>query len=233
MESQRPTTEQERLFYLSTYLDFVSDSFENVVESTLDNAITNTINIQKETDLKSENKINIVSDDPYENMLNETGAYYASLDKLENKEIVFALYELKIMYLCKHFEIKLKELARESFTDWQTDKEVFKWDDIINFYKSKDINPKLLNNYQSVYDLIRVNNSLKHSGKKIGVKINNISEFKKADRLESEHLKVFYLRVNEAPKEFINELASIINNKLFPFQVSDYEFDESDIEIDF
>lgn len=209
MASLEPTKEQKRNFLLDSYLNYTSRHFENVVESTLDSAITNIRNNQNAIKLKELNRKNNTYQDPNDDM-------YDFLDEFENREILFALCELKIMYLYKHFEIKLKEIALESYKDWQKDREVYRWDDIIKFYLAKDIELKQFASYELINDLIRVNNSLKHSGKKIGNKIRNIPEFRNAEILESKHLDAFYLRVKEAPKEFIKELASLIDSRLFP-----------------
>ena len=233
MEIQRPTIEQEQEYYLSAYLDFVSESFENVVESTLDNAIFSIINNQKERVNKADISNNTESIEYLNDTLIPIDDYYNYLYELEDKQIIFALYELKIIYLYKHFEIYLRELSGMSYEDWKTNNKVNNWDGIVKYYLSKDINLKNLNNYELVFELGRVNNSLKHSGKKINKNIKNIPEFKRVKLLESVHLKAFYLRVKDAPKDFIKELAFTIHYKLFPSVKQDYEFEIDDSIIEF
>lgn len=233
MTSKRPTTEEEKKAYLSAYLDFVSIGFESVVESTLDNAITAIISKQKEMVIQAKNSLDTHSI----NELNKTKMgmdyYINQLFDIESKEIIFALYELKIIYLHKHFEIYLKDLSKVSYKDWPNT-EVYKCKDILDFYKSKNINLKDLNNYNPINDLTRVSNSLKHSGKLINKRIRNIPQFKGTNILNSEQLKAFYLKVKDAPKEFLKELSSTISSKLIPSVEQDYEFeiDKSTIEFD-
>lgn len=236
MASQEPTDEQMNMAFLSMYLDTVSENFENIVDTTLDDVIASKINNQKAYNLKSKKREINTPIDEYEALDNEVDEYMNHLYEVGTLRVISALYELKIIYLYKYFEIRLKELSSVSFKKWPTDREVFRWDDIIKFYLSNDIVLKNFNNYQSVFDLGRVNNSLKHMGNKISKKIRNIPEFRGTEFIEFGHLQAFYERVNEAPKDFIKELAFVISSKIFTNEMPesiDLGFDKSDFRFDF
>lgn len=216
---------------LKIYIDSYNLTYYNVIDSNLDVLIE----LQKKKSEENQNTFIGKTKELYqakneeEYINHQQEAYYSTLYLEENKNALFAIFELKIIYAYKYFEIKLKELSAASFDDW-TNKEIYKWEEIKKFYLTKNIKLSELENYQSVFDLGRVNNSLKHNGNRIGNKIRNIPEFKGADLLQYGHLHIFYERVKESTKALITEIASAINNELFKDDTSTSVKSEFDID---
>ncbi|MFY9150921.1 MAG: hypothetical protein WAO52_02820 [Prolixibacteraceae bacterium] len=236
MENQEPTDEQINREFKMMYIDTFSETYENVIDTTLEDVIATKISSSAKSKFKAKKSTNHFLSDSDEALEIEMDSYYEQLNQSNTRNITFAIYELRIIYAYKYFEIRLKELAMASFDNWPDD-EVFKWDDILKFFLGKGINLKALENYQLVYDLGRVNNSIKHKGNKIGKKIRNIPEFRGSSHLEYGHLEAFYNRVKAAPNAFIKELASVIYDDLFKDEKttnieSEFDIPEGGLEID-
>jgi len=138
------------------------------------------------------------------------------------QEELWALIEMKIIYLYKFFEINIKKLLRRSFSLSNT-KDFYRWDSIINFLNTQNINSKEISVYNEIVQLKDVNNSLKHSDSLEEKLINKIPEFKNKTKISYVELNQFYDRVKIYPEEFINQLVSKIYDEL-------YKFDEDKIE---
>jgi hypothetical protein len=159
--------------------------------------------------------------------------HFASRFYDENLKIAFALYELKILYAYKYFEIKLHELAHIAFEEWQNP---HYWKTVKKDFSKKGISIETLQNYASLNELRNVNNALKHRGKCITEEIEDIEEFYGLKVIGVSQLKAFYERVKDAPYNFISELSTVIYNTLWPNEKSkiiEGDFDLADgLEID-
>lgn len=123
--------------HLKMYLDLFSQNYENVADTALDKAIITQREVYKN---HRANLISLAIKSPKnenEVIQNESDQYYAKMSLIEVDAEVFALYELKIMYAYKYFEIQLKELSRVVFGDL-SDGELY-LNDIEKFYKGKNI----------------------------------------------------------------------------------------------
>jgi len=218
---------------LKLYLDTIFLNYENVADQVLNKAI----DFQRETykkhrfNLITLSKKNIKSED--EDIQNEFERLEAKLSLSGVEAEVFALYELKIMYSYKYFEIQLKQLYKNAF-DHFIGNDFYNWDKIKDFYKGENISLSKLKCYNEVDQLRRVNNTLKHSNGRVTKEIKNIKEFKDLEFIKIGHLKNFYERVQEAPKEFTSALASTIYDQLFKNGKStevSKEFDIQDSEL--
>jgi len=198
---------------LKLYLDTFFLNYENVADQALDKAIDFQREVYKKhrLNLVSLSKRNIKSEE--EDIQTQEDRLYVKTYLYEVEAEVFALYELKIMYAYKYFEIRLKELSKHVFNDLP-DKDLY-LNDLEKFYKNKNLGFSKIDYYYNVNELRRVNNSLKHSGHFIGQKIRNIPEFTDLTYLQIGPLKKFYERVQNAPKEFVSALASAIYDHLF------------------
>ena len=87
---------------------------------------------------------------------------------------------------------------------------------MINFLKSRQIDPSAIDGYAEVLDLQKVNNSLKHSHK-LNQEIQQIPEFVKSDYFEASTIRTFYSRVKTAVKQFLTLLADRIYEELYSF----------------
>nr|WP_319510359.1 hypothetical protein [uncultured Draconibacterium sp.] len=155
---------------------------------------------------------------------------YASLRMMLNQDIsnyyeeLFALFETRIIYAYKLFEISIKTLFNNAYKGDKNFSGLYKWDNLKELIKSKGINIKTLQGYEEVNQLRNVSNSLKHSGKSVNESIVYIPEFKGKEILSYNDLENFYNRIDVYPVEFIEAISSIIIADL-------YEFDDKKINI--
>jgi hypothetical protein len=214
-------------------LDTFSFSYNNKFDRSIDKLITSLI---EESDKISEKY------QYYEKLQKEKSEKYWELqDTLDNsgygvdmimmdhvqdmmylEEEIIAICETKIIYGFKHFEISLKKLLRIAFGQNDQIKK-FKWHELINFFKQKNIDISKLNGYEGINQLRILNNVLKHSNENIDNQIANFPEFKNKDHFHFPLLINFYKRVKNSPVIFLASLSSEIQKYL-------YDFNENRIE---
>lgn len=139
-----------------------------------------------------------------------------SIDNYYREEELWALIEMKIIYLYKFFEINIKKLLKSSFPNTST-KDFFRWESLIEFLKNKNIEPKEIIGYKEIYQLKELNNSFKHSDDLKEQIINLIPEFKQKKQINYIHLDEFYNRLGKIPVEFLTDLSSKIYDELYTF----------------
>ena len=129
---------------------------------------------------------------------------------------LFSISEMRIIHLYKTFENKLKFLIRAAY---KIDiKNFYKWDNITQFLKTRNIDIKTIKSYNDINDLRLINNSLKHSDNlKKDHTVKNIKEIKKSNYIRYRDLLEFYKRVEDAPEIFITDLADKIFKDLYVF----------------
>ncbi|WP_430974659.1 hypothetical protein [Sunxiuqinia rutila] len=217
------------------YIDSFETTYLNVVDPKLEESLVSLREKHKESMLKYSDLVrNIVpAETEEENIQQQENKYYASMFYTEDLKVAFCLYELRIMYEYKYFEIKLNELGRLAFEKWN---ESYRWKDTLINFKNQGINLSSLTNFQYLDEYRRVNNALKHSGNVVTKKIKNIKEFSTHKVFHIGQLKPFYERVKDAPSNFISELSTVAYNRLWPDEESnniDHEFelfDDQEIE---
>jgi hypothetical protein len=138
------------------------------------------------------------------------------------EEELTTLFEMKIIYAFKHLEIEIKNLISASFNDNSIGK-LSKWDNLIQFLKSKKINISEIKDYREVNQLRTVNNSLKHSNEQIDNSLKGIEEFKEVESVTYDVLEKFYKRIKESSNSFLSSLSVAIYKNL-------YEFDDDKLE---
>jgi hypothetical protein len=190
--------------YLQQFVDNLNaenfiDSVEEII-NTLDEQLTNELN------------------NFYEFQRNNPEGYSVDTDYLEDK--LRALTEMNIVYSYKEFEINLKRLIKMTYK--VDTKELFKWESIKAFLKTKNINITTLKGYNEVDQLRQVNNSIKHSSS-IDDKIKGIKEFKGREHVNYSNLYKFHKRVKKQPYIFLQSLSDSIYDNL-------YVFDENRLE---
>lgn len=136
-------------------------------------------------------------------------------------EELLVLVGMKIIYLYKFFEINVKQLLRTAFSLSST-KEFYKWDELMNFIKSKNITPSEIKSYNHLLNIKEVNNALKHHIELDAKLKEKIPEFK-GQKITYKELEAFYERVKLSPLQFLKELSNAIYKEL-------YEFDDKKIE---
>lgn len=138
------------------------------------------------------------------------------------EEELTTLFEMKIIYAFKHLEIEIKNLISASFNDSSIGK-FSKWDNLIQYLKSKKINISEVKDYKEVNQLRAVNNSLKHSNEQIDNSLKGIDEFKEIESITYEVLERFYNRIKDSSNSFLSSLSNAIYETL-------YEFDDEKLE---
>jgi hypothetical protein len=137
-------------------------------------------------------------------------------DVIYLEDELFALFEMKVIYAFKHLEINIKQLLLAAYQENYINRQ-FKWDTIVSYLNSKNINAKELNDYNNINELRNVNNSLKHSDRVIDQSIKNIPEFKDKETLHYSDLEAFYNRVKNSPNFFLTSLISFVFKDLYAF----------------
>ena len=205
---------------------------ENMFESSADIVIEKIIKkdflAQKEYDkLIKDNGGNKPKNDFFEGFQNQPDVdlYFQlqdiTVEQYYMYEELWALIEMKIIYLYKFFEINIKKLLKGSFS-LSTTKDFYRWESIISFLNTQNINAKEISVYNEIVQLKDVNNSLKHSDSIEEKLTNKIPEFKDRERISYVELNQFYNRIKVYPEEFIKQLVSKIYDEL-------YQFDENKI----
>lgn len=129
---------------------------------------------------------------------------------------LFSISEMRIIHLYKTFENKLKFLIRAAY---KIDvKNFYKWDNIIQFLKTRNIDIKTIKSYNEINDLRLINNSLKHTDNlKKDNSVKHIKEIKNSGYIKYFDLLELYKRVEDAPEIFITDLADKIFKDLYVF----------------
>ncbi len=208
-------TPEEIEFQRETYIIGLETFTLYLKQNTFDDSIGELIKkLQNELNEEIENFIEIQYDSK-----NAGQVYSLDIEYLEDR--LLALTEMNIVYVYKDFEINLKKLIKASYN--VNAKEFYKWENIINFLRSKNIKHTELTGYQEINELRIVNNSIKHSTSMIDDKVKKISEFKELKYMGHNELISFFKRVKDFPYKFISELSSEIFKDL-------YEFDENRLD---
>jgi hypothetical protein len=140
--------------------------------------------------------------------------YIRNISYLE--EELTTLFEMKIIYAFKHLEIEIKNLISAAYNDKSISKSS-KWDNLINYLKSKKIDINEIKQYREVNQLRTVNNSLKHSNEQLDKSLNGIEEFKEKEFINYEILEQFYTRVKDSSGTFLSFLSFAIYDNLYVF----------------
>ncbi len=189
----------EDIRFSSFLLNYENNSFDNISNEAIDN------HIKKIDDLNSSNKQN----DGLENIIN--------LMFLEQE--LKALAEMKLVYAYKSFEFHLKFLLKNYYPELKKS-ELYKWDTVLDFLKSKNIDPKKINCFKEIDELRNINNAIKHSSI-INSRILPI-EFKDESHITYKNILAFYDRIENCGIEFFKSLYEFI-------KVDIYYFDEDKI----
>lgn len=201
-------------------------SFSVVPDSVLDRPITEIINIKKKQQAELEQKVCDYSDriedenfdgDKYA-IYDQMGEDYFYIDEINDE--LLALGEIRIIYAYKYFEIQLKKLISTAFDD-QSIYKLYRWNQIIDYLKLRNITPSNLPYYNEILQLKDANNTFKHSEE--NDKISYIPEFSDGEDISHLDLEDFYKRIKDAPRKFIEALAEVLEKELF-------EFDEKKLE---
>lgn len=141
-------------------------------------------------------------------------------DIIYTQEQLLSLVEMKIIYAFKFLEITIKKLLQASFS-LESTKEFYKWDNLVKFLKSKNVDIKSLSGYPEICELKNVNNAIKHLDEY--ETSLNIIEFKNSNVITYYKLDLFYERIKGYPDLFLQELVLAIHDELYKFNDSKLE----------
>lgn len=130
-----------------------------------------------------------------------------------------ALNEMRVIYLFKNLEISIKSIIKDAYPNTNT-REFFKWQNLIDFLKEKNIPITTIDGYTDALQLKDVNNALKHSGA-VPQHLIKVSEF--ISGFNSEGLEQFAQRIRPRVEIFRESLSKEIAKER-------YDFDEDKID---
>lgn len=198
-ETCHDTRELNKFSLDSFFIDVINNDFDNVIDKLIKDL---------ENEIKQLEKID-------NNGIEDLEIFY-----IENE--LNSLSEMKIIYSFKHFETHLKLLLKGSYP--KTDKSnLYKWDNLVGFLKTKKIKIKEIKNHKEINELRNLNNTIKHSNNILTNETKNILEFKGKEKITYRDILNFYERVKNSLGVFISDLSEQIKIDL-------YEFDENRIE---
>lgn len=150
------------------------------------------------------------------NTLTQTQRFYNTLPEMHDdlcydysisEEQLLAIETMKVIYLYKSFEILLKNMIIEAFTDINI-KKLYQWKIIESKLGNNGITLKEIKEYQGINELRLVNNNVKHSDVIDNeFKEQNIYEFEGNDSFNFSSIANFYSRAKNKPKIFLQDLA--------------------------
>ena len=185
------------------------ETFENVMNETIKELNSKLADLESQYDFLSKEIENNKTEDAYDEMLWNLDEIYLV------KDYLLAVEEMKIIYLFKTLEIRIKTLIKIAYPD-KDFKENYKWDMMKNIFKNFDIDITVLDGYTEAFNLNTINNRIKHSGE-ISNEIKKINEFKDSTEFEFEDLRIFHNRVRIKIADFSKALGQAIITELFHF----------------
>jgi len=185
---------------LETYFLDKTNMFDIAIDNLIRELKTDISNSQEQFD--GWNKLAQTEPERYAEMAEQAESYEMNIrhqqydtfkDIVFNEEQLLSLVEMKIIYAYKYLEINIKNLLAASFSLGST-KDFFKWDNLIKFLKTNNIDAKTLNSFVEITQLKNVNNAIKHSDD-YETSLIDIQEFKNSNEINYSKLDKFYERI--------------------------------------
>ena len=139
---------------------------------------------------------------------NKSGIYLS-------KEYLTALAEMKIVYLSKSLEIKIKSLIQIAYPE-MIKKNFYQWDSMKSFFESIDVDLSILIGNKETNELRQVNNCIKHSNN-LCVNLKEINEFANQTELNAYNLDLFHQRIKKKIDGFFRDLSDAVINNLYTY----------------
>jgi len=130
-------------------------------------------------------------------------------------ENLCAISEMKIVNLYKSLEIDTKHILSQIYENTDT-KQFFRWNSLIGFLRTNDIEPKKLTGYQETNQLRLVNNQIKHGGK-LKDDIKKITEFTSVETFTFESLDKFLIRIEQPVNDYFTSLSKKVYDDKYKF----------------
>lgn len=210
---------QKRVTSLNHYNDSSLDAFETATEEIIQKFYDDLkVYAIRDEELEKEINDNYAKLQTYESPAqlrlideqldceNQTGYINGYLD---------SLIEMKVVYLFKSLEITIKYFIKTAYPAIDV-KSFFKWENIKEFFRGKDIDISTITGYPQCVELKKINNCIKHNSV-INEEIRSIAEFAGQSYLHHEQLQDFYHRVSGSVKNFCYDLKEKIKEDLYTF----------------
>jgi hypothetical protein len=190
-------------------LDYLSDELYSEYATKISECTDELNRIENELSTVDNYKTSI---DYYNDLVISKMESMAELEYVESK--VYVIRELEVIYKYRNIEIALKHFVSLAYPDADTH-ELYKWDKLKEFTKSKGASISKAKHYQAINDLRKVSNALKHSSQITNdVKNANIKEFKGLEDFCSNSLGEFYKRVEPNISEFYISFCGLLLSSL-------------------
>lgn len=136
-----------------------------------------------------------------------------------NSNQLYALNEMRVIYLFKDIEIEMKTLLNTAFASVNI-KKLFNWEVISTVCKENNIRLEEIDGYKQVNELRQLNNSIKHSDylddncvKIIGINGSDEEDY-------SEALENFCNQIEPKIATFKERFAKLVADELYEFPIS-------------
>jgi len=125
-----------------------------------------------------------------------------------SNEYLKALSDMKIVYLFKSVEIRIKSLIRTAYPKTDT-KKFYKWGCVCCYFDNINIKISDFDGYAELEELRKINNNIKHN-EMIEKNANKIKEFANESQFTYLNFENFYNRVKPKIQNFIESLGKAI-----------------------
>jgi hypothetical protein len=130
-------------------------------------------------------------------------------------ENLCAIAEMKIVNLYKSLEIDTKHILSVIYEN-SNSKQFFRWEMLISFLKTNNIQPESLTGFAETNQLRIVNNQIKHGGQ-LKDEIKNISEFTNIEIFSYDSLNVFLQRIEQPVNNYFTALSKKVYEDKYEF----------------
>lgn len=125
-----------------------------------------------------------------------------------NKDSLLSLSEMRVIFLFKTIENAIKEILVIAFPKIQK-KSLYRWDVMVNFLKSNDVELGKLEGYDTANQLRIVNNNIKHSSN-IAEETKKILYWKHETNFTYKNINTFYNNIHKLIIKFMKDLGEAI-----------------------
>jgi len=205
--------------HLDQIILFQFEYFEVATQESVENLKVDYEDAKKNYEIESTKIIHIDENNYHEiteeewKKIDVVGQYFQEMDF--SKEYLESLLEMRIVYLFKNLEVIIKQLIKTAYNDVNV-KDLYKWEAMKSFFKSKSIDITNLDGYNDCVDTQKLNNSIKHSDT-YNESVYKIPELNDQEEILYSKLEKFYNRVKPKVEIFAQQLKEAIKNDLYSF----------------
>lgn len=181
------------------------------------------LKIQIETDIKQRDLLSSMLSGEEELTSDDLKAYEGIADLSEaidwNSNQLYALNEMRVIYLFKDIEIEMKTLLNSMFSSVNIRK-LFNWEVISTVCKENNISLDKIDGYNEVNELRQINNSIKHSDYLDDTCLKILGLDGTEDIDYSYALEIFCIQIEPKITAFKQQFAQLVADELYEFSNS-------------